>query len=338
MLLPYVYHMKQRQPIFDNAKALLMFLVVFGHFAQPSEHGIHKDIVQFLYIFHMPAFAFVSGYWSKKGTSVKGSVYRYLAPYLFFQGLYVLINYLLKIEHPSNSLTGFISVPTRTLWYLVSLFSWTVMLNFVSEKHIKTVVALSFLLPFCSALIPGLQFSISRTLYFFPFFLLGYSARISEFSLGSDKLAWKAFAVLFFVGLFFLCRVAPIDIRILFAYSSFRSLGIDVASGMIIRCVVIVLSLAGCFAFFVLVPTAKTAISEYGSRTMQIFLIHDIAVRIAVRINLYQVPAVLLHVAIIALTVGTYYITSLPAFGEFIQGISKTSKNIVLYFKKLRPV
>lgn len=47
----------------DNAKALLIFLVVFGHFCGLYvESKIFDYFYLFIYAFHMPAFLFISGY------------------------------------------------------------------------------------------------------------------------------------------------------------------------------------------------------------------------------------------------------------------------------------
>ena len=58
---------KERDYFFDNLKAVLIFLVVLGHFLLPI-HGDNPLVVvkRLIYIFHMPLFVFVSGYFAKK--------------------------------------------------------------------------------------------------------------------------------------------------------------------------------------------------------------------------------------------------------------------------------
>ena len=58
---------KERDYFFDNLKAVLIFLVVLGHFLLPI-HGksVLVIIKRLIYVFHMPLFVFVSGYFSKK--------------------------------------------------------------------------------------------------------------------------------------------------------------------------------------------------------------------------------------------------------------------------------
>ena len=56
-----------RNPYFDNAKAILIILVVIGHIIEPFIEDIYtlKIIYEFIYTFHMPAFILLSGYFFK---------------------------------------------------------------------------------------------------------------------------------------------------------------------------------------------------------------------------------------------------------------------------------
>ena len=57
----------ERDYFFDNIKAVLIFFVVLGHFLLPiHEEGILVLIKRLIYVFHMPLFVFVSGYFSKR--------------------------------------------------------------------------------------------------------------------------------------------------------------------------------------------------------------------------------------------------------------------------------
>ena len=58
---------KDRDYFFDNARAFLIFLVVFGHLLQPytSEDKFLSALYLLIYSFHMPTFLFISGYFAK---------------------------------------------------------------------------------------------------------------------------------------------------------------------------------------------------------------------------------------------------------------------------------
>ena len=58
---------KQRDYLYDNYKAFLIFLVVIGHFIEPAytNNEFLYTLKWFIFAFHMPAFIFISGYFFK---------------------------------------------------------------------------------------------------------------------------------------------------------------------------------------------------------------------------------------------------------------------------------
>ncbi|MBP3851842.1 MAG: acyltransferase family protein, partial [Erysipelotrichaceae bacterium] len=77
----------KRDYYFDNLKAVLIFLVILGHFLLPIETGPLCILKRWIYSFHMPLFIFVSGYFSK-GVYKRGH-FRW-DKIRFFIGLYIL--------------------------------------------------------------------------------------------------------------------------------------------------------------------------------------------------------------------------------------------------------
>jgi len=63
----------KRNNFFDNAKFILIFLVVFGHLISPlkEQDGILFTLYTVIFLFHMPAFILISGYFAK-GYKKKG--------------------------------------------------------------------------------------------------------------------------------------------------------------------------------------------------------------------------------------------------------------------------
>ena len=58
---------KKRSFLWDNAKGLLIFLVVFGHFLSGNtNHSGALLVLTVIYSFHMPAFAFISGFFTRE--------------------------------------------------------------------------------------------------------------------------------------------------------------------------------------------------------------------------------------------------------------------------------
>ena len=75
---------QQREYLFDNYKVLLIILVVIGHFIEPcyGQNSFLYELKWGIVAFHMPAFIFISGYFSKRIPSIKrliqGGLYRIL--------------------------------------------------------------------------------------------------------------------------------------------------------------------------------------------------------------------------------------------------------------------
>ncbi len=69
--------MYKRDSFFDNAKFILIVLVVFGHMIETfiEDNVTVYAIYKVIYSFHMPAFILVSGFFTKgiykKGISIK---------------------------------------------------------------------------------------------------------------------------------------------------------------------------------------------------------------------------------------------------------------------------
>ena len=104
---------KERSAYWDNIKGILILLVVFAHilyYLRDMSAGIAMT-VDLIYLFHMPAFVFVSGYFGKSERSRSFESIIKLA-FLFFI---------------FNSITMFIDgrttylEPVYSYWYLLAL-------------------------------------------------------------------------------------------------------------------------------------------------------------------------------------------------------------------------
>lgn len=156
----------------DNLKALLIFLVVFGHMLECFNGYKKLWLYEVIYSFHMPAFAFVTGYFAKQ--NARRIIKQVLYPYLIYQLLYLLFQrFYLKEEN----LIQF-STPYWILWYQLALFFWMLLIQVIDEKTFKKNNVLFISLIF--ALVVGYDksigyvMSLSRTIVLFPFFIMGH--------------------------------------------------------------------------------------------------------------------------------------------------------------------
>lgn len=165
---------KQRNHHFDNMKGILILCVVLGHtisnlFYAWTNCLATKYLYYLIYTFHMPVFIFISGFFSKRHsdyeTYLKKTVSGCLIPYLIFNVLYAL---------PSVSDALNVWKPTWIMWYLLSLFSWKILVEvLIKFKHPFLITLV--LVPLVG-MIPsvGEVLALSRTICFFPYFMAGY--------------------------------------------------------------------------------------------------------------------------------------------------------------------
>jgi len=161
---------KQRNYKIDNAKFILITLVVFGHLLEKmSAISLLNGLYRFIYVFHMPLFVFLSGLVANAVFTPKDGQ-KWLAtlviPYLVFQAINI---FLFK-----DSFNYQVTYQSWTLWYLVSLATWRLVLPAIMAcKYPLFIAVLIALLAGCLNDI-GYAFSLARTCYFLPFFVAGY--------------------------------------------------------------------------------------------------------------------------------------------------------------------
>ena len=118
-----------RIPFFDNARAILIFLVVFGHMIQPfaSDSHLINSLYAIIYIFHMPMFILLAGFFAKgsgKPRYILKLAKNLLLPYLIFQLLYTGLYFILGREEWYKGILH----PQWAMWFLLSLFGWHILL------------------------------------------------------------------------------------------------------------------------------------------------------------------------------------------------------------------
>ena len=91
---------KSRNYFLDNYKALLILLVVIGHFIEPCyTNNVFLTILKWvIFSFHMPAFIFISGYFSKKDMGLEKLIQKLVIPYFVFELLYYFL-YVKLLRH-----------------------------------------------------------------------------------------------------------------------------------------------------------------------------------------------------------------------------------------------
>jgi len=162
----------------DNLKGLLIFLVVLGHsFGLVYKFNMFRDAYHLIYLFHMPAFIFITGYFSSENKSILDHLKTIGLIYFWCQTFYAVSDWVLY----GKNFKLIYYYPNYALWYLLVAL------------YLKT-----FLSIFKARLLPII------TLVLFSFFFLGYYAKKLQWKPIENKKYEMGIATLFtvFVGLF----------------------------------------------------------------------------------------------------------------------------------------
>lgn len=173
---------RNRDKSVDTLKFTLMCLVIFGHCME--KFNLHKvgyieHIYQYIYLFHMPLFVFISGYFinreQDKHRFYKSLLY-ILETYIVFQLPSYILSCIHGLKNPINLLN-----PTWAMWFLPSLIVWRFIIYNTSEKILKHwILVLSFLclISVIGGFINYSDFAFQRIITYFPMFMMGYYCKV----------------------------------------------------------------------------------------------------------------------------------------------------------------
>jgi fucose 4-O-acetylase-like acetyltransferase len=277
-----------RIPFWDNARFGTIVLVVMGHAIQrqtgDSDNAL--TLYLFVYAFHMPAFAIISGYFSKAsppGTrQMRKVVTDILIPYLIFQTVWSGVQYFVEGEHSLN-----LTEPHWTLWFLLALAIFRVALPYLATLRwpmLWVVIASVGVGYFANV---DSTFSLSRAIGILPFFLLGWYLRqwkvIDWWRARRWPTVWAIrVTALALFGAWLTVVIVNIgffrDIHLVgwfFYDDDYKGLGDREWWAGFIRLGLILLAVVLSTAFFALVPRRHTIFSVFGQATMYVYLLHS---------------------------------------------------------------
>lgn len=295
----------KRFAYFDNAKVILIFLVVFGHMIQPfitDAKGLHT-LYTWMYTFHMPAFIFLAGFFAKGSGNLNYIVKlakKLIIPYIIFQVIYTAYYFMIG---KSGWLTDSVFYPHWSLWFLFSLFCWHLLL--ILYKKVPAVagviLALSIGLLVGFADHVGHTFSLSRTFVFFPYFLAGYWVSKEQIMLlkkRAVKMSALAFLAVIAVAIYFL---PDINSGWLLASKSYSTLGLE-NFGVLARLLVYVTSTLMALSVLAWMPQKEMSITKLGTRTLYVYLLHGFFVQYFRQYDLFNADGLLQLLGLAALS------------------------------------
>lgn len=267
---------KNRDYFFDNYKALLIVLVVVGHFIEPcyDNNVFLSGLKWMIFSFHMPAFIFISGYFSKREISFGKLVQKLVIPYFVYELIYYFL--YVFIIHKETGL--YFARPKFSLWYIMALFFWRLVTPYLKKIPGHIFIAVT------AGLLVGMTeldnlFSIPRILVFFPFFLAGYHFERDWFEKIKEK-AGRLLAVfsLYLGGCLALVLTFRVHLtpKIFYGRYSYEEMDTGYGEGILVRLACYGVSFLAVFLISTIISRKPHGYSRLGQRTMPIYLFHGL--------------------------------------------------------------
>ena len=278
---------RRRVPFWDNARFACIVLVVLGHATQRLTHDSDIALALYLviYAFHMPAFAIISGYFSKSDSPTRVQMARVITdivvPYVIFEALWTLTKWIVEGQANPN-----ITEPSWTLWFLLALGIFRLVLPYLAL--LRYPLLWTVVISIGAGYLPNLDstFSLSRTLGLLPFFTLGWWLRehdiVERFRLLRDRSWWvpvAAIAVIAVAGWaawYFVDGWREMNLREwLFYDENYSSIGGTQWWAGGVRLALMIIAIVLSAAFFALLPRRTHWWTHFGQYTMYVYLLHS---------------------------------------------------------------
>lgn len=268
---------------FLNIRFLLIVCVVAGNLLEPiiQQSVWAHTIFLWIFSFHMPLFVLVTGYFARFNLQgpAGSKVLRHIAlQYVLFQSIYSLLDYtIFRVPHITHSFFA----PYLLLWFLAGHIVWRLLLISLRTFTFKQQLMISLALGLGVGLLPvdGVWLALSRTLIYFPFFIVGYHMNVDKMmSFFYSYRHWIAVFSFALLSVVFYMNL-PLSIGWFYGNQTFVQLGVSAGDGLFYRMCMYILQCIASIGFLAIVPLYAHYITELGRRTLYVFLLHGLLVR-----------------------------------------------------------
>ena len=258
---------KKRSTYWDNIKGLLMLLTVFAHilFQLQDRSEVFNTTVDLIYMFHMPAFVFVSGFFGKSERSHSfESILKLILLYFVFNSIMGFIYGFYSLLHPMYS-----------YWYLIALIVWRLTAHHIAR--FKEINLILFIIALFAGFYPSIDntFAAARIIGFYPYYMSGYLLSKEK----SDVLTSKKYAKRAAIGFGAAAASALIAVWA-YSYFDFTDSALQMgayddpigAFGRIVLYIIAFLAIYAlrCFSVERKIPF----LTMFGRNTLWIFILH----------------------------------------------------------------
>jgi fucose 4-O-acetylase-like acetyltransferase len=254
---------------------------VIGHsLAYRLDVPMAKGLYLFIYMFHMPMFIVVTGYFSRNWTFAGGKARKLITnvgvPYVVFEIAYSLYDWQVGRNELEISLLD----PYFLTWFLCALFFWRLSTPVWQQIRWPLAVALAFsLLSYMSDL--GNTFNIHRVIGLLPFYVLGLMLRPEHFEY-LKRPAARVLGAAALAGGLAVAYLAMNHMNRNWIYwkDPHQELGVDNVTGTVMRLGMFVCAIVLVAAFLAIVPKRRTWFTKLGSTTLYAYLLHGFVTRL----------------------------------------------------------
>jgi fucose 4-O-acetylase-like acetyltransferase len=258
----------------------LVTLVVVGHsWTLLPNNVVNDQAYDFLYLWHVPAFVFVTGYLSRSFTwsrqRLVALVRTVVVPYILFETALALF----RVYVGGEQLQDLFKDPHWPMWYLSALFFWRLMTPIFGPLWGGLVVAVAISLS--AGLWVGDTLDMARILGLLPFFVLGLKATPERLALLRGRPRLKVAAALTLVALVALAHWTDswASTEWLYYRSNYAELEDTDTRAMLVRAGLLLLGAVGAWAFLSLVPRVGGWFATMGSASLVVYLFHGFVIR-----------------------------------------------------------
>jgi fucose 4-O-acetylase-like acetyltransferase len=273
-----------RYDLLDIVKGVLIITVVFAHLVE--HFGTHDPVFQAVYaalsLSGLPLFVLASGMLAKPllgDREYRKMVAKLLLPLICLQPFYLAL-----FARAGGNAVRHILDPQWLLWFLLSLLFWRMMLPLFLRIPMPLLVAVGITLAAGYAQYIGADLSLSRTLYFFPFFLAGYLWRDGLFKLvARARLLWGVLfiAVMVSTALWFL---HGLDTAVVYHDRGYDRAAVWKDYPALGRLALMLISAVGCLAWMAIMPRSSKWLVRLGQRSLTILALHGFLVLVCLKL------------------------------------------------------
>ena len=265
---------KRRDPRIDTIKGILIVLVVFGHYLWGyREFPVVEEMVELIYLFHMPAFIFISGFLSKDVLPISWkSIAQLLVSYVLINSLMMFFCFVYR---GSDIM---LLTPYYSCWYLLALVIWRVTLPFLANHRFALFATVAFSLAIGFSDEVTNKFALARAIAFYPFFIGGFLSKKHGFMERTGSARCRTVGIAVFAGTLFVSYFLIEALGIASGDMLMQSYSKEVLLfDLIRRAVILLLAAVLSVSLCCLVPRKPVPfITKWGKNSLTIYLFHRV--------------------------------------------------------------